>query len=125
MNRAEATSPHGSLKNFRNLFSSFFWTMFMLRKTKLEFETEIENAKKRIQLNEKYFHYKNPERHYTVTGLVILEETDGIGILYRAEYEDLQGVVFVRPIKSFLAEVDTENGRVKRFSLVENNNSTH
>lgn len=97
----------------------------MTNKTGSELRAEIEKGKSKIRLNERYFHYKCPEKHYTVTNLVIIEETGSVGVSYRAEYRELQGMVFIRPIESFLAEVDTKNGRVQRFTLVENNNITH
>lgn len=91
----------------------------MAHKTDGELWSEIEKAKQDIRLNKRYFHYKDPEKQYTVVGLVVIEENDSVGVLYRAEYAALQGVVFVRPIESFLAEVDTgDSKKVKRFTLV-------
>lgn len=94
----------------------------MAHKTDKELWSEIEKAKQDIRLDERYFHYKHPEKQYTVVGLVVIEETDSIGVLYRAEYAAVQGIVFVRPIESFLAEIDTDDGKkMKRFTLIINN----
>ncbi len=90
----------------------------MAHKTASELWVDIEKAKQDIHLNEKYFHYKDPEKQYTVIGFVVIEETDTIGVLYRAEYTALQGMIFVRPLASFLSEVDGGDGKkVKRFTL--------
>lgn len=90
----------------------------MAHKTESELRSAIENAKQCIRVNERYFHYKDPEKQYTVIGFVVIEETDTIGVLYRAEYTALQGIIFVRPLASFLSEVDGGDGKkVKRFTL--------
>lgn len=94
----------------------------MAHKTASELWVDIEKAKQDIHLNERYFHYKDPEKQYTVVGLVVIEETDSIGVLYRAEYAALQGITFVRSVESFLAEIDTDDGKkMKRFTLIINN----
>ncbi|OIP59167.1 MAG: hypothetical protein CO143_00460 [Candidatus Moranbacteria bacterium CG_4_9_14_3_um_filter_45_14] len=66
-----------------------------------------------------YFHYKHPELCYTVVDLVVIEETDGVWVLYRVDNESLKGIVFLRLIESFFNEVVITGKKMKRFSLAE------
>jgi hypothetical protein len=89
----------------------------MAHKTGSELRAELEKAETDVRLGGRYVHYRHPEQEYTVTDLVIIEATDGVGVVYRAEYEELKGIEFVRPIESFLGDVETAGGTVRRFTL--------
>ncbi|MBL8015101.1 MAG: DUF1653 domain-containing protein [Candidatus Doudnabacteria bacterium] len=65
-----------------------------------------------------YFHYKHPEQLYTLVDVIIIEATEEIGVCYRAEYPELQGVTFMRPISDFLAFVEKDGKSVPRFTKV-------
>jgi hypothetical protein len=59
-----------------------------------------------------YVHYKNGER-YTVIDVVRHSETEEWMVLYRAEYGDYG--LWVRPLKSFLEQVNLDGQFVPRF----------
>lgn len=91
----------------------------MAHKSGSDLRKEIEAAGRLVKMNDTYVHSKHPEWPYTVVGFSIIEETDSVGVLYRAEYEELRGIIFSRPLESFLSEVELPGGIVKRFSLRE------
>jgi hypothetical protein len=53
-----------------------------------------------ISIGGVYRHYKNPDNKYTVLGLFIIEATNGVGVLYKANYGDLDGIQFARPVEA-------------------------
>lgn len=83
-----------------------------------ELKQMLAEASTKVNLGGKYFHYKHPEQYYTLVGVIVIEATDTIGVLYRAEYDPLQGVTFMRPIEDFLATVEVGGEEKERFSLV-------
>ncbi len=91
----------------------------MAHKTSVELFALISDAKEKVKVGGIYFHYKHPEQLYTLMDVIIIEETDTAGVLYRAEYDELKGIVFMRPIEGFLAQVEVEGKLVNRFTLVE------
>ena len=62
-----------------------------------------------------YVHYKNG-KHYTVIDVVRHSETEELMVLYRAEYGDYS--LWVRPLAMFLAMVNKNGQRVRRFEPV-------
>ena len=59
-----------------------------------------------------YVHYKNG-KHYTVIDVVRHSETEELMVLYRADYGDYG--LWVRPLKSFLEQVNLDGQLVSRF----------
>jgi hypothetical protein len=80
---------------------------------------EISETKKQIPIGSKWYHFKSPEHYYEITGIVVIEDTDGIGVLYTSTFKPTKGITFLRPIESFLSEKETENGKVKRFVKID------
>ncbi len=78
----------------------------------------LADARQKVVVGGKYYHYKHKEQHYTLVDVVIIEATDEVGILYRAEYEALKGITFMRPIDNFLADVELDGKKLPRFTLV-------
>lgn len=78
----------------------------------------LNDAKQQVTIGGTYYHYKKPDKYYTLVDVVIIEANDTVGVLYKAEYDDLKGITFMRPLDDFLAEVDTDNGRIPRFTKV-------
>ncbi len=62
-----------------------------------------------------YKHYKG--NRYELLGIVNHSETLEKMVLYKALYGD--GEMWVRPLSMWDEEVETENGKVLRFSLEE------
>ena len=76
---------------------------------------EISEAKKEIPIGSKWYHFKHPDNLYEITGIVVIEETDSVGVLYTSTFEPTTGITFLRPLESFLSYKETEDGKVKRF----------
>lgn len=81
-----------------------------------ELRQALREAEKQLEIGGRYRHSKGQD--YTVEGCVVLEATSTIGVLYRAEYEELRDIVFLRPLEEFLSTVETSSGVVARFALV-------
>jgi hypothetical protein len=79
----------------------------------------LDHAKSQIVVGGKYYHYKNPDKLYTVNDIVIIEATDEPGVVYTAESDDIAGVTFVRPLSEFLSEVEIDGEVKNRFTHVE------
>lgn len=63
----------------------------------------------------RYRHYKGGE--YTVLGVARHSETEESLVVYRPEYGER--ALWVRPLSMFVETVETPEGRVPRFSLIE------
>jgi hypothetical protein len=70
-----------------------------------------------IQPGLKLRHYKGGM--YVVKGLCRIESTLETGVLYQPLQGDAQHVLWMRPIKEFQDTVQTEQGVVPRFGVVE------
>ncbi len=92
----------------------------MAHKTAAELYQMLDDAKAQVELEANYYHYKRPKDLYTITDILIIEATDTVGICYRAEYPELKGITFIRPIEDFLAEVEVDGKMLKRFTKVAN-----
>jgi hypothetical protein len=90
----------------------------MAHKTAVDLHEIINNAKTQVQVGGTYYHYKNPDKFYTLVDVILIEATEEAGVLYRAEYDEAKGIVFMRPITDFLAEVEVDGQMRPRFTLV-------
>jgi len=79
---------------------------------------EISEVKKLVPIGSLWAHFKSPDHNYEVTGIAVIESTDGIGVLYKSTFKPTKGITFLRPIESFLSDKETKDGRVKRFTMV-------
>lgn len=77
---------------------------------------ELESAEKKITVGGIYSHYKHPENTYKVLHLGFLEADDSVCVIYEATHD--QGLIFVRPLESWLEKVDWNSRKVSRFSLI-------
>lgn len=82
-----------------------------------ELQHLLHEAASSVSVGGRYLHYKG--RAYLVTGLCVIEATDTIGVLYQADYAGLEGVTFLRPVEDFLAEVEQNGVKKKRFKKIE------
>ena len=78
-----------------------------------ELQTLLHEGASKVSIGSQYMHYK--EKPYRVTGFCVIEATDKVGVLYEAEYSELEGITFLRPIEDFLAEVEWQGKKKKRF----------
>jgi len=65
----------------------------------------------------RYRHFKSDSREYEVLGVARHSETLEEMVVYKALYGNHD--IWVRPIESFLAEVETPDGPRHRFTLLE------
>lgn len=75
----------------------------------------IADAKQRVTVGGTYVHFKDPSKQYTVTNVGIIEATEEACVMYEAQYEELKGLTWVRPLSNFLEEVEWEGKKVPRF----------
>ncbi len=79
-----------------------------------ELAKQLAAAAKEVEIGSLYVHYKDPTKKYRITGLVVLEATDEVAVVYEAQYDTR--VSFVRPLASFSAEVDVDGVSTPRFT---------
>lgn len=91
----------------------------MSHRTAQELKSLLQEAETLVKVGGRYFHYKNPDKFYTVLDLVIIEATVEVGVVYRAEYDGLEEFKFVRPIGEFMGEVEVDGKMVNRFTLID------
>jgi hypothetical protein len=84
-------------------------------KSALELRQSLIEANDIVEIGSTYVHYKNLSHEYTIVDLVIIEATEEIGVVYQAEYEDLKGIRFLRPISVFTEKVTIDGRSVDRF----------
>lgn len=63
---------------------------------------KLNNAKKLIKVDGKYFHYKNPKQFYLILDLAIDETTENVSVIYQAKYGNK--IIFIRSLESFLTK---------------------
>ncbi|MEP7103412.1 MAG: DUF1653 domain-containing protein [Candidatus Dojkabacteria bacterium] len=83
-----------------------------------EIGNRLKDAEKLVDKTSKYFHYKTPDKYYSIEGFCIIEATEEVGVLYRGLYKDFENIVWLRPLSVFLEEVDVDSKKVKRFQKV-------
>jgi|GEM_PF-383072 len=88
----------------------------MAYKSQAELRDSLEKAAALVPVGDTYAHYKNPDQAYTVTGHVVMEANDDVGIIYQANYGER--ISFVRSLESWLEQVDDGGKTVPRFSNV-------
>ncbi len=87
-----------------------------MHKSQEELSKELLESSKKVEIGATYFHYKNSDSHYKVLSLAITEENDEVSVIYQAQYGN--NVTFVRPLKSWLNNVEVDGSSVPRFSKV-------
>lgn len=72
-----------------------------------------------VLIGETYVHYKDREKVYVVTDVVIAEADNTVSIVYKALSGDTEGISFVRPLREFQEWISFPEGNsIQRFSLV-------
>lgn len=77
---------------------------------------ERKAAEEKITIGADYWHHKDPNKRYRVIDLGFLESNDQIHVIYQAQYGG--GIVFLRPVDSWLQEVEWEGETMPRFVQV-------
>lgn len=72
----------------------------------------LKEAEQLVPTGERYIHYKHPYTPYRIIGHAITEADESVAIIYQQEGEKL---TFVRPLVSFLENVEVDGKVVLRF----------
>jgi len=83
-------------------------------KEQLELKQEIENAKLKVTIGSKYWHYKGKDKIYEVVGFGFLESNDQLCVIYQALYGER--LTFLRPLIIWLEQVQWNGKSVPRFT---------
>jgi len=78
---------------------------------------ELNEAKQKVVEGGTYVHYKHPAKTYKIVQVAVLEATDEVAVVYRAQYGE--GFTFVRTLREWLELVDWEGKTVSRFTHVD------
>lgn len=77
--------------------------------------TLLEKAHRVVTVGATYRHYKGND--YKIIDLAILTEDDGVVVIYEALYGE--HVVFVRPLNSWIEDVDVDGQPCARFQKID------
>ena len=89
----------------------------MAHRTFEELEDEINTSDAKSYIGRKCFHYKDPEKHYEILDVVIIEESEEVALMYASSrYPELK---WIRPFKEFFDDKEIEGKTVKRFSFID------
>lgn len=78
-------------------------------------ERLLEQAKSEVTVGARYRHYKG--QHYHVISIGLRENDLEPCVVYQAEYEDK--TTWIRPVLSWLEEIEIDGEKVARFMKVE------
>lgn len=91
----------------------------MVHKAYEELVKNLEEAKQKVIVGEHYYHYKSPDKFYTVLYVGLQEGNEQPCVVYQTSHPS--GLIWIRDLGDWLAMVETEEGEVvPRFRLVEN-----
>ena len=83
-----------------------------------ELTAKLADATAKVEIGALYYHYKNPTKRYRVVRLVVLEADESVAVLYQIENGSNPEFAWVRPVSSFLDQVEWEGETVPRFTRV-------
>lgn len=73
----------------------------------------LEDAATEVAVGARYVHYKSPDKPYKVLSLALMEADEAPAVVYQAQ--DEHGLVFVRPLASFLEDVGNNQLRFHKL----------
>lgn len=76
----------------------------------------LREAKEKVQIGEKYYHYKQPDMTYILVDVCMLEATEEPAAVYKAEYGE--EITWVRALNDFLSEVEVDGVKKTKFTLI-------
>lgn len=86
--------------------------------TQIDLRKVLDDAKEKVKPGERYYHYKSPDKYYTIIDIALDEESRKPYVIYQSEYGEK--IVWSRSLERFDGEVEDESGKtVKRFSKVQ------
>lgn len=88
----------------------------MEHKPEASLNSALKEASDLVRVGSRYTHFKNPHVTYIVIGHGILEATEEVAVIYQSQHGD--NITFIRPLTSWLEEVDHDGKRVPRFAHI-------
>lgn len=85
-----------------------------MHKSQAALANELNTAKENVIVGGIYYHYKNPSDNYKVLNVAITEWDDKVCVIYEAQYGEK--LIFVRPLESWLDQVEWQGKLVQRFT---------
>ena len=73
----------------------------------------LQDAATKIEVGALYAHYKSPDKPYKILSLALLEADEAPAVVYQAQYDE--ELTFVRPLASFLEEVEPGTLRFRKL----------
>jgi hypothetical protein len=101
---------------FGSFFVCYNFAMGRTHKEQLELRKEVEDAKYKVTVGARYWHYKGKDKVYEIIGLGFLEATDELCVIYQAQYGEK--LTFLRPLTIWLEQVEWEGETVPRFTKI-------
>ena len=80
-----------------------------------EKESQAQLSAKQVVIGARYMHYK--QLSYKVLALALREEDNEPCVVYQAEYGS--NVTWIRPVSSWVEEVEVEGEKAQRFTKIE------
>jgi hypothetical protein len=82
-----------------------------------QLRSQLQQALKKVEVGALYAHYRDPHNPYKVLGLALLEDSQEVAVIYQKEHEPntLTTLPWIRPLSSWLENVDFEGTQVPRF----------
>lgn len=111
-----------ALKDSAKLRAEWIWDVIRRAEHTTNHEKEdqsklsarLAEAAKQVTIGARYMHYK--QLSYTVIGFALREEDNEPCVIYQAEYGDK--ATWIRPVSSWVEEVEVGGKKVKRFTKV-------
>jgi len=93
----------------------------MSHKTEEELNSLLEEARSKVSVGSKYYHYKNPDNQYVLIDVAIFEGDESVCVIYRPLYM-ASNVLWIRKLEGeggWLTPAVSENGeQTDRFVKV-------
>jgi hypothetical protein len=79
-----------------------------------QLSSKLAQAARQVSVGARYMHYK--QLSYKVVALALREEDNEPCVIYQAEYGD--NLTWIRPVASWVEEVELDGKKVKRFTKI-------
>lgn len=84
------------------------------KESQAQLSAKLAQVAQQVTVGARYMHYK--QLSYKVLALALREEDNEPCVIYQAEYGDK--VTWIRPVSSWVEEVEIDGKRVKRFTKI-------
>lgn len=87
----------------------------MSKESQTQLLDRLTQANKQVTVGAHYMHYK--QLSYKVLAVALREEDNEPCVVYQSEYGD--NVTWIRPVSSWVEEIEVDGKKVKRFTKIE------